>query len=130
MVSVQISNDLKASVQRNNLALDLLLQNPVFQKMNCQPQSKGRAIGLIPDQPHANLALKDLQYFPVDISLKKPYVLLETFYCFRATLGRSEKEGCFFWRVICPRGGKSRDDVVNLETISSRLAKKINTQKR
>lgn len=30
MISVQISNDLKASVQRNNLALDLLLQNPEF----------------------------------------------------------------------------------------------------
>ena len=29
MVSVQISDDLKASVQRDNLALDLLLQNPV-----------------------------------------------------------------------------------------------------
>jgi len=80
---------------------------------------------LVPDQPHANLALKHFQYFSVDISLEKPYVLLETFYCLRATLGRSEKEGCFFWRVICPRRGKGRDDVVNLETISSQLAKAI-----
>jgi hypothetical protein len=70
---------------------------------------------LIPDQPHANLALKDLQYFPVDISLKKPYVLLETFYCLRATLGRSEKEGSFFRRVVRPRGSKSRNDVIHLE---------------
>ena len=30
MVSVQISNDLEASVQRDDLALDLLLQNPAL----------------------------------------------------------------------------------------------------
>ena len=82
----------------------------------CQIAINGNEfLGLLPDQPHANLALEHFQYFPVDVSLKKPYVLLETFYCLRATLGRSEKKGSFFWRVICPRRGKSRDDVIHLQ---------------
>jgi hypothetical protein len=40
VVSVQISNDLKASVQRNNLALDLLLQNSDFHKETVNLESK------------------------------------------------------------------------------------------
>ena len=85
MVSVQISNDLKPSVQRNNLAFNLFLQNPEIQRCGVNRNQKERAPGLLPDQPHANLALKHFKYFSVDISLKKPYVFLETFYCFRAT---------------------------------------------
>jgi hypothetical protein len=60
VVSVQISNDLKASVQRNDLALDLLLQNSDFHKETVSLESKGRASSSLPDQPHANLALKYL----------------------------------------------------------------------
>jgi hypothetical protein len=58
VVSVQIRNDLKASVQRNNLALDLLLQDSEFHKETVNLGSKGRASSSLPDQPHANLALK------------------------------------------------------------------------
>ena len=58
MVSVQISNDLKASVQRNNLALDLLLQNSEIRKEIVNLESTGQASSSLPDQPHANLALK------------------------------------------------------------------------
>jgi hypothetical protein len=84
--------------------------------MKCQfAIEQKRVSGFVPDQPHANLALKHFEYFSVDVALKKPYVLLETFYCLRATLGWSEKEGCFLWRVICPRRGKGRNDVIHLE---------------
>lgn len=58
MVSVQIRNDLKASVQRNNLALDLLLQNSEFHIETVNLEFKGQASSSLPDQPHADLALK------------------------------------------------------------------------
>jgi hypothetical protein len=80
----------------------------------------GRASGLLlPDQPHANLALKYLQYFSVDIPLKKSYVFVKTFYCLRATLGRSEKKRSFLRWVVCPRGRKGRNDVIHLEQRSA-----------
>jgi hypothetical protein len=41
VVSVQIGDDLKAPVERNDLALDVLLQNPVVSKKK-QKQKKRR----------------------------------------------------------------------------------------
>jgi hypothetical protein len=59
VVSVEIGDDLKAPVQRDNLALDVLLQNPAFQKscVNCNRMK--RVSGFLPNQPHADLALEN-----------------------------------------------------------------------
>jgi hypothetical protein len=101
VVCVQIRNDLKPACQRNDLSLDMLVQNPTFRSVI---ESQGLIIlhprSHPPNEPNANLLIKHLQHFLIRTALQQLTVHLETLDRFGAPMRCAKIERGVFWRVI------------------------------
>ena len=114
MVCIQIRNHLKASIERDNLALDMFLQYPA---VACQHTTAMSVHEYARQQPYPDLLVKHLEHLPARTPLKEFTVRLEAPDRFATALRRTEIEQRVFGRVVFPGLGQRLDDMVDLSWV-------------
>ena len=110
MVRVQVRDNLKATVQRDDLSLEVLLQDAA----QTSALSIRRLVKTLRDETNADFLVEYLQDLLAGASLQKLAMHLQALNRLNAAFGWAQFQRCPFLRVVRAGPGELHDDMLDL----------------